>query len=283
MTILVTGASGQLGRLVVSSLLGRGVAADEIVAAARDTGKVDDLAAQGVLVRRADYAEPDSLDAAFAGVDRLLLISSSEIGQRVAQHANVVAAAVRAGVALIVYTSIANAPTSSLQLAGEHVETERVIVASGIPYVFLRNSWYTENYTAQMPGFLAHGVAGSAGQGRVSAATRADFADAAAAVLVSDGHEGSAYELGGADFTMSELAAEVSRQSGSDVRYSDLPEDAYRQVLIGAGLPEAYAALLADSDRGIAAGDLLVAAGDLELLIGRAPTSLADAVALALA
>lgn len=283
MTILVTGTSGQLGRLVVASLLERGVPAADIVATARDTSTIADLAEQGVVVRPADYTDPHSLTKAFDGVDTLLLVSSSEVGQRAEQHANVVTAAALSGVSLIAYTSIANAPTSSLGLAVEHRATEQAILESGIPYVFLRNGWYLENYLDQLPTYLEHGVAGAAGDGQVSPATRADFADAAAVVISTPGHEGQAYELGGPAFTLTELADEVTTVTGSAVTYTNLPEDVYAQVLVSAGLPEAFAQLLADSDRGLAEGDLFVDGDDLERLIGRRPTTLAEGLRGALA
>jgi NAD(P)H dehydrogenase (quinone) len=212
----------------------------------------------------------------------LMFVSGSEVGRRVAQHRNVIAAAKAAGVGLVVYTSIPKADTTGMRLAAEHNATEREIIASGLPYVFLRNSWYLENYTALLSTYLEHGIAGAAGDGRVSAATRADFAEAAAAVLTGDGHTNQVYELGGAPFTMADLAAEVSRQSGRQVTYTDLPEAAYAEVLAGAGLPEPYPVILADSDRGLARGELHVEGDDLEKLIGRPPTPLAEAVRAAL-
>jgi NAD(P)H dehydrogenase (quinone) len=282
MSIVVTGATGHLGRLVVESLLRRGVPADQIVALGRDVAKAADLAERGVVVTPADYNDVNSLRAAFAGADKLMFVSGSEAGQRLPQHRNVIAAAKDAGVGLVVYTSIANADTSSLTLAAEHKATEQNIAASGLPYVFLRNSWYIENYTGQLPTYLEHGIAGAAGDGKVSAATRPDFAEAAAAVLTTDGHTNQVYELGGAPFTMTELAVEVSRQSGKPVTYTDLPVEQYTEVLIGAGLPEPYAAILADGDRGLAQGELYVEGDDLEQLIGRPPTPLADAIRAAL-
>ncbi|MDG4793595.1 SDR family oxidoreductase [Micromonospora sp. WMMD1082] len=278
MSIVVTGATGHLGRLIVTSLLERGVPAAEIVALGRDTGRLADLAGRGVTVRQADYDDPDSLRAALAGAEKLMFVSGSEVGRRVAQHRNVVAAAGEAGVGLIVYTSIAKADTSSLILATEHRATEQEIVASGLPYVFLRNSWYLENYLPQLPAYLEHGVVGAAGDGRISAATRADFAEAAAAVLTGDGHTNQVYELGGDSFTLAELAAEVARQSGREVGYTDLPVAAYVEVLVGAGLPQGYAEVLADGDRGAADGELHVASDDLTKLIGRAPATLAEAI-----
>ncbi len=283
MTILVTAASGHLGRLVVDALLRRGVAPSEIVATARKPEVVTDLAELGVEVRRAVYDEPASLDVAFAGADRLLFVSGSEVGARIPQHRNVVDAAVRAGVGLVAYTSITRADTSDLALAAEHRATEGMLEASGLRHVFLRNSWYLENYTAQLPTYLEHGaVLGAARDGRVSAATRADYADAAAAVLAGDDHAGHAYELGGTAFTLTELAATVARVSGTEVVYRDLPVEDYAVALVAAGLPEGYAQALADSDRGIAAGALFTDTGDLERLIARPTTSLEDAVRAAL-
>lgn len=278
MSVVVTGATGHLGRLIVESLLRRGVPAGQIVALGRSVDRLADLADRGVVVRAADYTDPDSLRAAFADAEKLMFVSGSEVGQRVPQHHNVIEAARRAGVGLVVYTSIAHADTSDLLLAAEHRATEEELRASGLPYVLLRNSWYLENYTGQLANYLAHGVAGSAGDGRVSAATRADYAEAAAEVLTTEGHAGRVYELGGEAFTMTELAAEVSRQSGRDVRYTDLPVPAYTELLVSAGLPEPYAATLADADRGLARGALYVPVEDLEKLLGRRPTSLAEAL-----
>ncbi|HYH35627.1 MAG TPA: SDR family oxidoreductase [Nocardioides sp.] len=278
MSIVITGATGQLGRLTVEALLRRGVPAEQITATGRRTETLSDLADQGVTVRRADYNDPASLDEAFAGADRVLLISSSEVGQRAAQHGNAIDAAKRADVDLVAYTSIPKADSSSLLLAEEHRATEELLAESGLPHVLLRNSWYTENYTAQLPVFLEHGIAGAAGQGRVSAATRADFADAAAAVLTENGHAGATYELGGPAFTMTELADVVTGTTGRTVTYTDLPVEQYTQVLVGAGLPEPVAAVFADGDRGIARGELHVDTSDLEKLLGRPATPLADAV-----
>lgn len=279
MSIVVTGATGHLGRLAVEALLERGVPAADVVATGRRTEALADLAERGVVVRTADYDDAASLEAAFAGADRLLLVSGSEVGQRVRQHGNAVAAARAAGVGFIAYTSIAHADTSTLLLAEEHRATEQLLAEAGVPHALLRNSWYTENYTAQLPVYLEHGITGAAGDGAVSAATRADYAGAAAAVVASDGHAGGVYELGGAPFTMTELARVVSAATGRTVTYTDLPVEQYQQVLVAAGLPEPVAAVLADGDRGVAAGELLVEGDDLAGLLGRAPTSLADAVA----
>jgi NAD(P)H dehydrogenase (quinone) len=280
MTIVVTGATGKLGRLTIDSLLQRGARADDIVAIGRDTARLAELAALGVAVRRVDYDELEALQQAFADADRLLLISGSETGKRVAQHRNVMVAAEQARVELLAYTSIANAGYSSVPLAADHQATERALVDSGLPYVLLRNSWYLENYTAQLPTYVEHGaVLGSAGDGRISAATRADFADAAAAVLLGSDHAGRIYELGGdVSFTLTELAAQVSRATGREVEYRDLPVADYTKALVAAGLPEPYAAALAESDRGIARGHLEVTSGDLARLIGRPTTTMPQAV-----
>nr|WP_089156478.1 SDR family oxidoreductase [Micromonospora sp. NBS 11-29] len=271
MSIVVTGATGQLGRLIVAALRERGVPAGDIVAVGRNTDRLAELAGQGVVTRRADYDDPDSLRAAFADADKLMFVSGSEVGRRRPQHRNVVTAAREAGVGLVVYTSIAHADTAGMRLAGEHRDTEGYVREAGLPYVFLRNSWYLENYIDQLDAYRKQGVAGAAGDGRVSAATRADYAEAAAVVLTSDGHENRVYELGGAPFTLTELAAEVTRQTGEKVGYTDLPADRYTEVLIAAGLPEGYAAVLADSDLGLARGELEVG-DDLATLLGRTPT-----------
>lgn len=282
--IAVTGATGHLGRLVVHDLLDRGVAPSQIVAAVRNPDKAADLAARGVQVRRADYNEPATLEAALAGVDRLLLISSDTVGQRLAQHRNVVEAAVRAGVGFIAYTSILRADTNPAQLADEHRETEAVIRDAGLPFAFLRNGWYTENYTRNLDQALEHGaLVGSAGEGRISAAPRADYAAAAAAVLTGEGHEGALYELGGDEaFTMNELAAEITAQSGTQVVYRNLPPEQYAEMLQGFGLPAPAAAVYADADAAVAQGHLFVDSGDLRRLIGRPTTPLAEVLADAL-
>jgi NAD(P)H dehydrogenase (quinone) len=278
MTLVVTGATGHLGRLTVEALLRRGVPADQIVATGRQVDKLDDLAARGVQVRRADYTDPTSLREAFTGADKVLLVSSSEVGQRAAQHANAIDAAKDAGVSLLAYTSIPKADSSTLLLAAEHQQTEQLLADSGLPHVLLRNGWYTENYTGQLPVYLQHGIAGAAGDGKVSPAPRADYAEAAATVLTSDGHAGRTYELGGQAVTMTELAQVVSDAAGQQVTYADMPVEQYTQVLVGAGLPEPVAAVFADGDRGVAHGELHVDPTDLEQLLGRPATPLADVV-----
>jgi NAD(P)H dehydrogenase (quinone) len=281
MTIVVTGATGHLGRHAVESLLSRGVPADQIVAVGRSTEKIQDLADRGVDVRYASYDEPETLRKAFAGADKLLLVSASEAGKRIPQHRNAIDAAKDAGVRQIFYTSIANADTSGMVLAGEHIATEQALTDSGIPSVFLRNSWYLENY--DLRGALEHGLAGASGEGKISMATRADYAEAAAAAVVADHLDKQVYELGGEGVTLTELAAEVSRQSGREVAYTDLPQDKYVEFLVGVGLPEGFAAVLADSDHRAASGALYTGTEDLAGLLGRPVTPLSEAVRAQLA
>lgn len=282
--IVVTGASGQLGRLVIASLLKR-VAANQIVAAVRSPEKVADLAALGVIVKQADYSQPDALEQAFAGADKVLLISSSEVGQRLAQHRNVIDAAKRAGVSLIAYTSLLHADRSPLALADEHKATEAYLAGSGVPFVLLRNGWYSENYLASVPAALAHDAfIGCAGEGRIASAARADYADAAAVVLTRAEQAGKVYELAGDEaYTLSELASELSRQAGKPVPYVNLPEAEFKGALLGAGLPEPLADLLANSDSGASQGGLFDDSHTLSALIGRPTTSLSTLITAALA
>ncbi len=280
MSIVITGATGHLGRHVVETLLERGVPAQEITATGRSIEKIADLADRGVQVKIIDYTDPASVDSALKGASKVLLVSGADMGERVAQHRTVVEAAARAGVELIAYTSIANADSSHMKMAVDHLATENIIRESGVPFVFLRNGWYVENYTDQLQGTLAQGAfAGSAGEGRVSAAARSDYAEAAAAVLVAEDQAGKIYELGNDDsFSMAELATEISAASGKEIAYQNLPAADYAALLTKIGLPEVFAEVLADSDLGIARGDLLVTSGDLSNLLGRPTTSMADAV-----
>jgi NAD(P)H dehydrogenase (quinone) len=281
--IAVTGATGHLGRLVITQLLEK-LPAREIVAVVRSPDKAKDLAARGVQARQGDYARPETLVSALAGVEKLLLISSSEVGQRTRQHAAVIEAAKAAGVKRIVYTSILRADSSGIALAAEHKATEALLQASGIPSVLLRNGWYLENYTEHLGPALQHGaILGSAGQGRIAAAARADYAAAAVAVLTSATPE-KVYELAGDQpFTMAELAAEVSRQAGKPVAYHDLPPEQYQAALTGAGLPGPVAGIYVDADVWAAKGALDDKSGDLRRLIGRPTTSLAASVKAGLA
>jgi NAD(P)H dehydrogenase (quinone) len=282
--IIITGASGQLGRLVINELL-KSVPASELVAAVRSPEKVDDFEKMGVRVRRADYNRPDMLDAAFSGAGKVLLISSSEVGQRVPQHANVIAAAKKADVGILAYTSILHAGTTPLALGLEHKQTEANLAEADIPYVVLRNGWYTENYAAGIPVALQHGaVFGCAGEGRISSAARADYAAAAAAVLLADDQAGKVYELAGDDaYTLAEFAAEVAQHSGKAVIYRDMPEAEYANVLKGAGFPDGMAQLLADSDTGASKGGLFDAGKALSQLIGRPTTPMSEVVKQTLA
>ena len=285
MSIVITGATGQLGYHVVEALLERSVPAGEIVAAGRSVDKLAGFAGRGVQVKAMDYADASSVASALKGARKVLLISGSEVGQRVEQHRTVIEAAKAEGVELLAYTSIANADSTGMKLAAEHQATEAILRDSGVPFVLLRNGWYLENYTDQLPGTLAQGaLAGSAGDGKVSGAARADYAHAAAAVLVAEGQAGKVYELGGDEaFSMADLAAEISAATGKTITYNDLPADDYSNLLAGVGVPEAFAEILADSDLGIARGDLLVSGGDLSRLLGRPATSLAEAVQAAAA
>ncbi|MGX7726265.1 SDR family oxidoreductase [Rhodococcus sp. 5G237] len=279
MTIAVTGAAGHLGRLTITALRARGVAAGDIVAVVRDAAKAADLAADGVQVRVADYADADALRDALAGVDKLLLVSGSEVGQRLPQHTNIIDAAKAAGVAFIAYTSILHAATSPLILAGEHKATEELLAASGIDHALLRNGWYWENYDSSVAAAAASGALfGSAGAGRVAGAARKDFAEAATAVLTTEGHAGAVYELGGERLTYTELAEVLSGIVGVPVTYKDLPKEEYAKILENAGVPAQFAAVLADSDAGIAVGALDTDSGDLERLIGRPATPAAEAI-----
>ncbi|MFB6814088.1 SDR family oxidoreductase [Streptomyces sp. NPDC056347] len=284
MSIVVAGATGALGRLVVEELLAT-VDASEIVAVVRDEEKAAPLAARGVGIRVADYDRPESLKDAFRAGDRVLLISGSEVGRRVPQHAAVIDAARTAGVAQFAYTGILGGPDADFRLADEHRATERLILESGLPYTFLRNGWYTENYTANLPLVLAHGaVVANAGDGRIASATRADYAAAAAAVLTGEGHLGAAYELSGdVAWSLAEYAAVVSAATGKEIEYRDVPAAAHQEILTGAGVPEPFAAILVDVDEAIGRGRLATTSGDLARLIGRPTTPLAETVAAAAA
>lgn len=280
MTIAITGATGQLGRLVVQKLKEK-INPGDIVGLVRSPEKAADL---GIAVRAADYTQPATLEAALQGIDTLLLISGNDIGHRTAQHANVINAAKQSGVKRIVYTSLLRADTSPLSLAPEHAQTEALLKQSGLVYTILRNGWYTENYTGAIPPALTHGALyGSAKDGKISSAPRVDYADAAVAALTGTGHDGKVYELAGdTSYTLTQLAAEVSRQTGKDIPYRDIPEADYAAALKGAGLPEGLAAAIASWDVGVSHGALYDDGRQLSTLIGRPTGSLQDAVAAAL-
>ena len=281
MTIAITGATGQLGRLVIAGLAAKGKA-DSAVALARSPEKAADL---GVAVRTADYDKPETLAPALAGIDTLLLISGTEIGKRTPQHQAVIEAAKAAGVTHIVYTSLLKADVSPLSLAEEHRQTEALIKASGLAYTVLRNGWYTENYTGSIPGALQAGAfVGSAGDGRIASATRADYAEAAVAVLTGTGHAGKTYELAGdTAYTLTDLAAEISKQTGKTIPFQSLPAEEYAKILVSVGLPEGFAAALASFDADAAKGALFHDSKDLSTLIGHPTTPLSEAVAAVLA
>ncbi|EOZ7624867.1 SDR family oxidoreductase [Enterobacter mori] len=277
--IAITGATGQLGQLVIEELL-KTVPASQIVAIVRNPAKAEALSNQGIVVRQGDYTDQAAFTTALNGVDKLLLISSSEVGQRATQHQNVINAAKTAGVKFIAYTSLLHADTSPLGLHVEHVQTEKALAESGVPYALLRNGWYTENYLASAPPALEHGVfIGAAGEGKIASATRADYATAAAKVVSEEGHAGNVYELAGdSAWTLSELAAELSKQSGKPVAYQNLSEADFAAALKGVGLPAGLADMLADSDTGASKGGLFDDSRTLSKLIGRPTTTLAESV-----
>lgn len=276
MKIAITGATGQLGRVVVEKLKER-TAAENLVALVRTPEKALDL---GIEARSFDYTNPDTLVESLKGIDKLFLISGNEIGQREVQHKNVINAAKEAGIKYIVYTSLLHAATSEMALAPEHAATEKALIDSGISYTILRNGWYTENYAGSIAGAIqAGGFIGSAGDGKISSATREDFAEAAAVVLTTDGHEHKIYELAGDEsYTLSDFAAEISKQIGKDIPYNNLPEADFTAVLVSVGLPEGFAKILADSDSKAAKGALFTEDKTLSKLIGRQTTPLADVV-----
>lgn len=273
--IVITGATGQLGQIVIEKLL-KTQNPSNVVAAVRNPQKAESLVKAGVQVRTADYGKPETLREAFKGATQILLISSSEVGQRFTQHKAVIEAAQEAKVKQIVYTSILKADTSRLGLAAEHLQTEKLIQQSGLSYTILRNGWYLENHTDNLNPALEYGVImGSAKDGLFSSASRADFAAAAVAVLTTSGHENKIYELAGdAAFTLSDLAKAVCEKSGREVIYKDMPMGDYEKALIGVGVPAPFANLLADSDVGASLGDLHSNSHDLSRLIGRATTTL---------
>lgn len=277
--IAITGATGQLGQLVIEQLLNT-VPANQIVAIVRNPAKAEALSQQGITVRQGDYADESTMISALKGVEKLLLISSSEVGQRATQHQNVINAAKAAGVKFIAYTSLLHADKSPLGLHVEHVATEKALAESGIPYALLRNGWYTENYLASAPPALEHGVfIGAAGEGKIASATRADYAAAAAKVISGDGHAGNVYELAGDHaWTLSELAAELSKQSGKNVAYQNMSEADFAAALKGVGLPAGLAEMLADSDVGASKGGLFDDSHTLSKLIGRPTTPLSESI-----
>ncbi|WP_405760784.1 SDR family oxidoreductase [Streptomyces sp. NBC_01420] len=283
MSIVVTGATGALGRLVVEHLLTT-VPASEVAAVVRDKEKAADLAAKGVELRIADYDRPETLAGAFRSGDRVLLISGNQVGSRIAQHTAVIDAAKAAGVAQLAYTGILGGPDADFTLADEHRATEQLILDSGLPYTFLRNGWYTENQTENLAPVLAHGaVVGSAGDGRIAYASRDDYAAAAAVVLTGEGHLNRAYELSGdTALSYADYAAVVAKATGKEIVHNDVPAAVHQEILTGAGLPEGFAAILVDVDQAVRRGRLAGTSGELSRLIGRPTTPVSDTVAAAL-
>ncbi|MFC6080433.1 SDR family oxidoreductase [Sphaerisporangium aureirubrum] len=288
MSIVITGATGQLGRLIIADLLAAGVPAGEITAVARSAEKAADLGALGVRTRIADYDLPETFADVFQAGDRALLISGSEAGRRIPQHTVVVDAAKAAGVAQLAYTSVFGGPKADFLLAREHQATEQLILDSGLPYTFLRNNWYSEVYAgdlADLAGIIERGVllTNAPGDSRVASATRGDFAAAAAVVLTTDGHLNKAYELGGdVAWSFEEFADEVTRQSGEKVVHAAVPAAERKAILVGVGVPEGFAEILVDVDEAIGRGALAGTPGDLSRLIGRPTTPIADSIAAAL-
>ncbi|WP_405817279.1 NAD(P)H-binding protein [Streptomyces sp. NBC_01390] len=281
MSIIVTGATGQLGRHVVEQLLEK-VPADQITAVVRDAEKASGFAARGVKIAVADYNQPETFDGVIAAGDKVLLISGNEFDKgRVGQHKVVLDAAKAAGAALLAYTSAPGTLTAAL--ADDHKGTEAAILESGVPYSLLRNGWYNENYTEQLAVALEHGVTQAAGEGRVASASRADYAAAAVAVLTGEGHENTTYELSGdTNWSFAEYAAEVSKQSGKDVAYNAVSAEVLIGILTGVGLPEGFATILAGVDVSIEQGQLAGTPGDLSRLTGRPTTPIAESIAAAL-
>jgi NAD(P)H dehydrogenase (quinone) len=280
MKIGITGATGQLGTLVVEQLKTK-VASENIAALARSLDKASSL---GVEAREFDYSKPEILEESLDGIEKLLLISSSEVGQRATQHANVINAAKKAGVKWIVYTSLLHADTSKISLAGEHLATEKALKESGIEHTILRNGWYSENYGMSIKGAVeGGGFIGSAGDGKISSASRADFAEAAATVISDESNKGKVFELAGdVAYTLTELAAEISKQTGKNIPYNNLPETEYAKILRSFGIPDLFADGLASWDVCASKGDLFDDSKQLSQLIGRPTTPISETVKVAL-
>lgn len=277
MKIAITGATGQLGQLVVDSLL-KHQDASNLVLLVRDVTKAKHYQDKGAVVKAFDYDQPEQLSESLNGVDRLLLISGSEVGRRVVQHQHVIDAAKKAGVQHVIYTSVLHADQSTLGLAQEHRETEALIQKSGLTYTILRNGWYTENYTQSVPQVIEHGALyGAANNGKISSATRLDYAEAAANVLSSNGHENKIYELAGSSsYTLTDLAETLSTITGKEITYENLPADAYSKLLLDIGLPQFVVDVVVDADVQASQGALYSESKDLEVLLERKTTSLND-------
>ena len=279
MKIAITGATGQLGHYVIQALLTK-TDAQNIVALVRDLNKAQHLKAQGVELRHFDYDQTETLAPALEGIDKLLLISANEIGRRTPQHQAVIQAAQQSKVPYIAYTSLLNADTSALGLSQEHRETETLIKESGLAYTFLRNNWYTENYLAGLSHAIESGTLyGAANDGKISSASRIDYAEAAATVLISDAHENKIYELAGSTaFTLQDFANTISEVSGQAVQYKNLTSEQYHQALVQAGLPTGLVDVIVDADVKTQTGAMFSDSKDLEKLIGRKTTSIQEEI-----
>ena len=283
MKIAITGATGQLGNLVIEQLL-QLTAAQNIVALVRKIDKAEHFKVQSIEPREFDYDRPETLVPALSGIDKLLLISANEIGRRTPQHQAVIDAAKVAGVPYLAYTSLLRADTSPLGLAQEHRETEKLIQDSGITYTFLRNNWYSENYLAGVAHTIEIGTLfGAAQDGRISSASRIDYAEAAAKVLTSTGHENKTYELAGSEsFSLSDLATFIGQAVNKDIIYQNLSAEEYTQGLTQAGLPAGLVDVIVDADIQTIQGAMYSDSKDLEQLIGHKTTSIQDAIKAAL-
>ena len=279
MKIAITGATGQLGHYVIQALLTK-TDAQNIVALVRDLNKAQHLKAQGVELRHFDYDQTETLAPALEGIDKLLLISANEIGRRTPQHQAVIQAAQQSNVPYIAYTSLLNADASTLGLSQEHRETEALIKNSGLTYTFLRNNWYTENYLAGLSHAIESGTLyGAANDGKISSASRIDYAEAAATVLISDAHENKIYELAGSTaFTLQDFANTISEVSGQAVQYKNLTSEQYHQGLVQAGLPTGLVDVIVDADVQTQTGAMFSDSKDLEKLIGRKTTSIQEEI-----
>lgn len=278
--IAITGATGQLGRKVIQQLL-KTLPASQLTALVRDPASAVNKLPDGIILREADYNRPETLAPALQGIEKLLLISSSEVGKRDAQHGSVIDAAVQAGVKFIAYTSLLHADTSPLGLATEHRATEARLAKSGIGYALLRNGWYSENYAASIaPALSHHAFIGATGEGRIASASRQDYAEAAASVITADHQAGKVYELAGdSAYTLQQFSDEIARLSGEKVEYINLSQSEFSAALKQAGLPDGLADMLADSDAGAAQGGLFDDSKTLSQLIGRATTPFSQTIA----
>ncbi|MEH7097729.1 SDR family oxidoreductase [Neobacillus vireti] len=279
MKLLVTGATGKLGTKVVDTLL-KAIPASELAVSVRNPEKAEGLRNRGVEVRQGDFDQPETLDQAFTGIDRLLIISADGDNEtRIRQHTDAVQAAERAGVKFIAYTSLANATESKNLMAPPHVATEAAIIKTGIPYSFLRNNWYLENEMGSIQGALAGAPwVTSAGEGKVGWALQQDYADAAAAVLLGNGHENSVYELSGPLLTQAELASELGAVLGKEIPVQQVSDEKYAEIMKGLGLPDFVIPIVVGIQESIRNGSLDVESNDFEKVLGRPVTPIKEAL-----